>query len=217
MYKVSNSFLLGREYRYSAPGHGERVNYYSNPDVNFNDYPTGTINDDNARVFTHNRFDQAARGDESGTCGSTTTTGVDGVWGTWSVYGACSTTCGSGQKTRTRSCDSPAPSGDGAACSGLSTGTASCNTDVICSVDGAWGTWSAYGACSTTCGGGQKTRTRTCNNPAPSGSGAACSGPSSATAPCNTDVTCPVEGKININLPGGDQLTETAGLAYGWF
>ena len=45
------------------------MNYYSNPDVMFNDNPTGTALADNARIITENRFDQAAKGDESGTCG----------------------------------------------------------------------------------------------------------------------------------------------------
>ena len=45
------------------------------------------------------------------------------------------------------------------------------------------GTWSAYDACSATCGGG--VMTRTCTAPAPSGGGAACAG--SAQLACNTD------------------------------
>jgi len=44
------------------------------------------------------------------------------------------------------------------------------------------GGWSAWGACSKTCGGG--TQTRTCTNPAPANGGANCSGSSSQD--CNT-------------------------------
>ena len=44
------------------------------------------------------------------------------------------------------------------------------------------GGWSAWSACSATCGGG--TQARTCNNPAPSGGGANCSG--STSQACNT-------------------------------
>ena len=40
--------------------------------------------------------------------------------------------------------------------------------------DGRWGEWGPFGRCSTGC---QKTRERVCNNPPPSGNGAArCSG-----------------------------------------
>ena len=46
-------------------------------------------------------------------------------------------------------------------------------------VNGGWSSWSS---CSLSCGGG--TQTRTCTNPAPSGGGAPCSGPSSQS--CNT-------------------------------
>ena len=50
------------------------------------------------------------------------------------------------------------------------------------------GNWSAFGACSVTCGGG--TQSRTCTNPAPSASpaGMTCSGASSQA--CNTQPCC---------------------------
>lgn len=48
------------------------------------------------------------------------------------------------------------------------------------------GGWSAWGACSVSCGGG--TQTRTCTNPAPNSCGADCSGPNSQA--CNTQA-CP--------------------------
>lgn len=56
--------------------------------------------------------------------------------------------------------------------------------------NGAWGSWGSYGTCSKTCGTGTKTRTRTCDNPAPIGNGAACPGSSSDDADCNTQ-PCP--------------------------
>ena len=48
------------------------------------------------------------------------------------------------------------------------------------------GGWSAYGACSKTCG--QGTQSRTCSNPAPENDGKACVG--HATQLCNTQA-CP--------------------------
>ena len=44
------------------------------------------------------------------------------------------------------------------------------------SVDGNWGEWREWGACSKKCGPGQRTRTRGCNNPAPAYGGSACTG-----------------------------------------
>ncbi|ESO90274.1 hypothetical protein LOTGIDRAFT_123677, partial [Lottia gigantea] len=42
---------------------------------------------------------------------------VDGNWGEWSDFSNCSTTCDGGTQNRTRLCDNPEPSNDGATCS----------------------------------------------------------------------------------------------------
>ncbi|NWX28411.1 CO8B protein, partial [Notiomystis cincta] len=47
-------------------------------------------------------------------------------------------------------------------------------------VNGNWGCWASWSPCS----GGQRTRRRQCNNPAPQNGGSSCSGPDSETAPC---------------------------------
>ena len=52
-------------------------------------------------------------------------------------------------------------------------------------VDGGWSNW-LIGNCSKLCGGGNKTKTRTCNNPAPSCGGSNCIGESEETVECNT-------------------------------
>ena len=49
--------------------------------------------------------------------------------------------------------------------------------------DGNWATWSYWNACFLTCD--QQTRYRTCTDPSPLGSGAACAGADSETQPCS--------------------------------
>ncbi len=57
-------------------------------------------------------------------------------------------------------------------------------------MDGGWSAWVA-GACSATCGGGTRTDTRTCTNPAPSDGGTDCPGSDTqVTTPCVGDCIC---------------------------
>ena len=51
---------------------------------------------------------------------------MNGNWGNWGNYGSCSVTCGDGEKSRTRTCDSPPPSAGGAPCSGKNRETTHC-------------------------------------------------------------------------------------------
>jgi len=53
---------------YYAPGHGTKINWYSNPDVMYQGVPTGTENENNARVLREHRFAFATIGDESKAC-----------------------------------------------------------------------------------------------------------------------------------------------------
>lgn len=55
----------------------------------------------------------------------------------------------------------------------------------LCPVDGQWGVWSES-PCSVSCGTGNITRTRYCNNPAPSNGGNECSGMNTEVIQCNT-------------------------------
>ena len=57
-------------------------------------------------------------------------------------------------------------------------------------VDGGFGTWGDWDECPVSCGGGWQTRSRACNNPAPSNGGSDCSGVTSHTQPCNV-MDCP--------------------------
>ena len=54
----------------------------------------------------------------------------------------------------------------------------------LISVNGGFSNWSAYGACSKSCGAGTKTRTRKCNNPAPAYGGANCVGDTTQSTAC---------------------------------
>jgi len=117
---------------------------------------------------------------------------VNGAWSSWGSYGSCSKTCGAGVETRSRYCDHPAPANGGTSCSGSGHETRPCNHGT-CAVNGAWGAWGSYGSCSKTCGGGVQTRSRYCNNPAPSNGGASCPGLGHQNNPCNAQ-GCPVNG-----------------------
>ncbi|KAI0228940.1 Hemicentin-1, partial [Lamellibrachia satsuma] len=119
---------------------------------------------------------------------------VDGQWGAWGSFSECPVTCGDGSRTRGRQCDSPAPQNGGRPCAGDATHQVACSLDP-CPVDGNWGPWSLMTACSTTCGPGNKTRTRTCTNPAPAGGGNECVGTNHEVKACNV-LTCPGESVL---------------------
>ncbi|XP_041367895.1 SCO-spondin-like isoform X2 [Gigantopelta aegis] len=112
-------------------------------------------------------------------------------WSKWVIkFGVCSVKCGSGiqQVCKTRTCLLGA-----ARCPGK----AQIIYTVVCimpvcktPVNGCWSAWvEIAGLCSKPCGGGSQlvVRTRTCNNPAPSGGGLKCDGKSRIIIfqPCN--------------------------------
>ena len=57
-------------------------------------------------------------------------------------------------------------------------------------VDGGWKTWEEWGACSATCNGGSKERTRVCDTPEPDYEGYNCEGDDTQLQTCNTH-PCP--------------------------
>lgn len=121
---------------------------------------------------------------------------IDGGYSEWSTFGACSATCGNGLKRRTRFCNSPPPQYGGMDCSiiGPAQETRVCFIK-LCPVDGNYSNWSSFGSCSKSCGVGEKSRTRKCDNPVPVGEGRNCShiGPPIDIQPCNTQ-PCPRSG-----------------------
>jgi hypothetical protein len=82
---------------------------------------------------------------------------VDCEVSSWSSFGGCSKSCGTGTKTKTRSVSVKTDHG-GAACPILAA-SASCNT-FSCAFDCITSVWSSYGLCSENCGGGIQSRTR---------------------------------------------------------
>ena len=113
---------------------------------------------------------------------------VDGSWNNWNVWGICSVTCGGGTRSRSRTCNPPRHGGR--PCNGQSAETSSCSFQG-CPIDGRWVNWSIWGACSRSCGGGTKQRSRFCVHPR--NNGRPCRGQSSETIACSTQ-SCPVNG-----------------------
>ncbi|XP_052593110.1 hemicentin-1 isoform X2 [Peromyscus californicus insignis] len=117
---------------------------------------------------------------------------VHGVWSVWQPWGACSKSCGKGSQTRTRLCNNPPPSFGGAYCSGAETQMQVCS-ERPCPVDGKWATWASWSACSVSCGGGARKRTRDCSDPVPQHGGGKCEGSDVQSDFCNSD-PCPTHG-----------------------
>lgn len=118
---------------------------------------------------------------------------VDYSWSDWGEYGDCSVECGGdGTQERFRYCN--APSNGGYACpSQMQSSTQDCNNGP-CPVDGGFSDWDEWDACTAECGGGDQTRLRRCDNPAPEFGGLDCVGDLSECQRCNLDPcpsTCP--------------------------
>ncbi|VDH95006.1 Hypothetical predicted protein [Mytilus galloprovincialis] len=115
-----------------------------------------------------------------------------GNWGSWSDWTICSSSCDSGHQTRSRLCNDPVPTSNGTYCNGKSFEVLNCSV-ARCTVDGSWGGWGQWSECNATCDGGVQKRTRICNNPYPSAGGSACSGMAEQILIC-ADINCPIIG-----------------------
>ncbi|XP_030920824.1 thrombospondin-1 isoform X3 [Geospiza fortis] len=119
----------------------------------------------------------------------------DGGWSHWSPWSSCSVTCGTGIITRIRLCNSPVPQLNGKPCEGEARENKACQKDP-CPINGNWGPWSPWDACTVTCGGGLQKRSRLCNNPEPQYGGKTCVGEARGTQVCNKQ-DCPIDGCLS--------------------
>uniref|UniRef100_A0A670KJM5 ADAM metallopeptidase with thrombospondin type 1 motif 13 n=1 Tax=Podarcis muralis TaxID=64176 RepID=A0A670KJM5_PODMU len=67
----------------------------------------------------------------------------------------------------------------------------------IAAVHGKWSTWTAFTACSRSCGGGVVARRRQCNNPRPAFGGRQCEGADLQTEMCN-EQPCPMTTQVGF-------------------
>ncbi|OCT77930.1 thrombospondin-2 [Xenopus laevis] len=127
----------------------------------------------------------------------------DGGWSHWSPWSACSVTCGIGNITRIRLCNSPKPQLGGKNCTGTGRETKQCE-GIPCPINGKWGPWSPWSSCTVTCGGGLRERSRLCNNPKPQYGGKKCGGDPKEKEMCNKQ-DCPIDGCLsNPCFPGAE-------------
>jgi len=115
-------------------------------------------------------------------------------WGLWSDWFACTSSCGEGNKSRTRAV-LQVPSNGGAACAGGNEEQQSCKT-IDCPVDCMWGDWLIWGSCSSSCGTGTISRTRG-RRPAAFG-GAECTSAARETKDCESLPECPKDCVWNV-------------------
>jgi len=119
---------------------------------------------------------------------------VDGGWTQWSKYSVCSRSCGGGVSRRQRTCRAPLPKNGGAYCAGNDLEEKPC-MEQPCPQHGGYSQWGAFGPCTATCGDGQKSRVRTCTQPAPAHGGRTCDylGDAEENVKCHLR-HCPIDG-----------------------
>ncbi|XP_031568761.1 MAM and LDL-receptor class A domain-containing protein 1-like [Actinia tenebrosa] len=110
--------------------------------------------------------------------------GPTGGWSSWSLFTPCDEAC---NQYRQRFCTSvdkrlACPEADQY---GIETDNKVCaNETCHAPIDGHWGRWSAWGSCSASCGEGNRTRTRECNDPPNLNGGRYCQGYANQTERC---------------------------------
>ncbi|MBU38166.1 MAG: hypothetical protein CMA59_01430, partial [Euryarchaeota archaeon] len=143
---------------------------------------------------------------------------VDCVVTEWSGWGECSTTCGDGESQRTREITTEAADG-GAECEGELSETQTCKI-TECPVDCVAGEWTAWSACTATCGeasSGSQERTREVQSPEQHG-GADCGSLHESRDECPDIPACPIDcvvgewedaGSCSVTCGGDGTLEQT--------
>ncbi|XP_077969202.1 A disintegrin and metalloproteinase with thrombospondin motifs 9-like isoform X2 [Styela clava] len=98
----------------------------------------------------------------------------DPQWSDWGEWSECSLSCGSGDRVRERTCIG----GESSTCEGVSTDSMKCNVQECKSE---WSTWGNWVRCSVSCGGGSRSRFRSCETPGK------CVGPNNDKQECNKE------------------------------
>uniref|UniRef100_A0A8C4ZJ04 SCO-spondin n=1 Tax=Gadus morhua TaxID=8049 RepID=A0A8C4ZJ04_GADMO len=107
---------------------------------------------------------------------------VDCITSSWTSWSRCSVSCGLGSLFRQR--DVLREALPGGACGGAQFDSRACFPRA-CPADGHWSEWTAWSECDATCGGGVRTRRRSCSAPPPKNGGRDCEGMTLQTQSCN--------------------------------
>ncbi|WAR30275.1 ECT-like protein, partial [Mya arenaria] len=133
---------------------------------------------------------------------------VDGHWSDWGPWSECTVSCGSGPRSRVRSCDNPPPVRGGVDCFGSDHDQDVC---VLETCPDGWDSWSDWSTCSETCGTGLKRRQRTCNDTKGTLFGGGCIGNDQEQKECNikscdTVVLFYSHGPIDMNISSNEKI-----------
>ncbi|XP_060070843.1 uncharacterized protein LOC132550773 [Ylistrum balloti] len=142
---------------------------------------------------------------ETSSCQPTIFCPIDGQWSDWIEWSHCSISCKNtgedvGTTSRHRNCSNPPSQYGGKQCEGPTSETKECTPSKFCPVDGNWGSWGGWTACSVTClksgfkTNGVQTRNRSCVNPKPEHGGKDCPGKDEDMKECSPTNPCPVDG-----------------------
>ena len=70
-------------------------------------------------------------------------------------------------------------------------------------MNGGWSEWQKWGACTVACGGGEQSRSRTCNNPVPENGGLECTSDGSSNSESRTCQENGCAGTVDLEYVQG--------------